>query len=166
MALGEIGHRARLFPLLLNVFDKYPVVAQNYQTARKMLDAARNFKYEIFKYTTEFAAPKTIEEIHQKVLKFSRDAPEPFENLKYQFSISRILPIVIFDAFSAEKVIFQEIAKTIHGPIGSSCINQNYVQMAWPNKWNRILARKSKPTPQTQDRNDSGVSGVSGISDF
>ena len=130
MALGEIGQRANMFPILLNFFDKCPVEAQNYQTARKILDAARDFKFEILKYTTEFSASKTIEEIHIKVLKFSGNAPEPFENLKYQFSISQILTIVMFDTFSVENVIFLEIVKTIHGPIGSSCINQNYVQMA------------------------------------
>ena len=33
----------------------------------------------------------------------------------------------------------------------------------WPNKRNRILARKNKPLARNQDQNDSGVSGVSGI---
>ena len=106
MALGEIGQRTRMFPLLLNIFDKHPVVAQNFQTARKMMISARDLKYEILRYATENKTfPGTIEEIHTKVLKMSRDAPQPFENQIYQFDICRILPAVIFDAFSVEKVL-------------------------------------------------------------
>ena len=158
LGLGELAHRIRLYPIMLNVFEKHPVVVRNYHSSKIMLDTANELQYKILKYTSENNRPRTMHEIHYGCLHMSWNAPQPFEYDQYQYSAGRVLPQLLENICSPERILSSEICKTISQPAGSSFINKNYVAVAWPNKWEKIRFKMFRTsTPARNNQNDSVI---------
>ena len=49
LRLAEVGHRLRLFPMLLNVTNRFPILIQNYEKSKRKMEAAQDLQYEIKK---------------------------------------------------------------------------------------------------------------------
>ena len=65
LALAEVGHRMRLFPLLINVTDRYAISIQNYESAKWNLDTAKELQYAIIAFFGYDAIFRRVEKYAQ-----------------------------------------------------------------------------------------------------
>jgi len=162
IAIMEIIQRLRLFPLMNNIMERFPLIMQNTELAARLdMDTANSLQYAILSYLDRNGSmPYTILEIERKVLLNTQGSDENIDH-QFRYRAGRILPLMLDDCFNPDRVLIKEVLKTCFKPPGSSLLNENYFHLCWPKKWKEIKTKRLNASSQLPTFMD--VTGLSSI---